>query len=528
MKARTFIVGLLTVAVVGWASHLQAVEFVFRSSEASPSAAADSFDPVVALIEARIANGEFLEALLLIHQAIEGPGGGRSEELLTRAHLLLQERLDDAQLAEATFMFQGTPIGQDALLQQALRAAGSGEIGTARTLTERLLQGNVPFPYRQEANTLWERLAGEDRLQRAVGVLLPLSGRYANFGELVRRGMDLALELSESVGNKPVRFLYRDTAADELLSERAVEELAEGERVLAVAGPLTGTAAQAAANQAQKMRIPLVSLSQKDGVPEIGDYVFRDSLTSRQQVLALVRYAMEERQLTSFAILHPENRMGLEMADIFTREVESRGGRIASRQGYGENLTDFRRQIKLLKRENPDAPDPEPTKTNGAAAPVKPLPFEALFLPDYADRVGLIAPQLAFYGIENIPLFGINGWNSPDLILLAGRYVEGAVFVDGFYRQSQRPAVQEFVNRYFQKYGEEPTILEAQGFDAAGILLSVLAGGEIRTREEMRAALSMVRDYPGITGATTFNREGEAEKNLFLLRVLDGNIEEID
>lgn len=370
--------------------------------------------------------------------------------------------------------------------------------------------------------------AGENGLQRAVGVLLPLSGRYATFGELVRRGMELALETHRQSGNRAVRFLYRDTGADPALSALAVLELAEGERVMAIAGPLTAAAAPAAATQAQQLGVPLLALSQKEGLPETGDHVFRDSLTSRQQVRALVRYAMEDLQLTAFAVLSPENRLGREMAELFAGEVARRGGRIAARQSYAENATDFRRQVKLLKGENPQSPEPAPPRAGEAVPPPKPLPFEALFIPDHADRIGLIAPQLAFYGIEHLPLLGINGWNSPDLIRLAGRSVEGAVFVDGFFRHSPSPSVQEFVDRYLEKYGEEPSILEAQGYDAAGMLLSLLARPGVRTREDLRLALSRVRNYPGVTGATSFTPQGDAEKVLFLLQVQNGNIVQIN
>jgi branched-chain amino acid transport system substrate-binding protein len=304
-----------------------------------------------------------------------------------------------------------------------------------------------------------------------------------------------------------------------LLSAQAVIELAESERVMAIAGPLTGANAQAAATQAQQLGIPLLALSQKEGLPETGDYIFRDSLTSRQQVTALVRYALEEQQLTTFAILSPENRQGQEMAELFTREVAARGGRIVARQSYAESATDFRRQIKLLKGENPQAPEP---------VSAKPLPFEALFIPDYADRIGLIAPQLAYYGIEKLPLLGISGWNSPDLIRLAGRSVEGAVFVDGFYRYSPYPFVQEFVDRYFEKYGEEPSILGAQGYDAAGILLTLLDRPGIRTREDLRLALAHLQNYVGVTGATSFSPQGDSEKVLFLLQVQNGVILQIN
>ncbi len=264
----------------------------------------------------------------------------------------------------------------------------------------------------------------------------------------------------------------------------------------------------------------MLTLSQRDGLPETGPYVFRNSLTNHQQVQALVRYAIGERGLRTFGVLHPENKLGYEFADLFSREVESFGGRVVSRQGYAEKATDFRRQVKLLKGENPDAAEKETAK--------RAAPFEALFIPDYADQVGLIAPQLAFYGIEKLPLLGINGWNSPDLLRVAGRYVEGAVFADGFFRASPYPVVQEFVALYTAKYGEEPSILEAQGFDAAGILLALLDRPEVRSREDLLQALTQLRNYPGVTGSTSFNAQGECEKVLFLLQVRNGQFEQIN
>jgi ABC-type branched-subunit amino acid transport system substrate-binding protein len=201
---------------------------------------------------------------------------------------------------------------------------------------------------------------------------------------------------------------------------------------------------------------------------------------------------------------------------------------VVARQKYLEKATDFRRQIKLLKGEDPNAPEKKPATRNGQPAVEPALPFDALFIPDYAERVGLIVPQLPFYGLRGLPLLGINGWNSPELLSLAGAYVEGAVFVDGFFRHSDYSFVKDFVNRCFEKFGEEPTILEAQGYDAAGILLSLAGRADIRTREDLRRVLGSLRDYPGVTGATSFDMDGDARKVLFLLQVRDGQIVQIN
>ena len=388
----------------------------------------------------------------------------------------------------------------------------------------------IPGDYRQPAILLYTELTGQDWLQRSVGVVLPLTGKYAAYGEFVRRGMELALDGAPN--ETGVRFLFADGAADETKSREAVRSLLRDEKVVAVTGAITGSAAVAVAEQAQREHVPLLTLSQRDGLPEIGPYVFRNSLTARQQAETLARYAVLDQGLTSFGVLYPENRLGRNMAELFTEEIEKLEGEVIALESYEDSANDFGRQIKVLRGENPYAVEKHLSDDELLAdlfvPDTPPVDFEALFIPDYADRIAVIAPQLAYYGIENIPLLGINGWNSPELLSTVSRFVEGAVFVDGFFAYSPYPFVKEFVDRYYEKYGEVPTFLQAQGYDIAGILLSALSDPNIRTRDDLRLALSQLQTFPGVTGATTFNLIGEANKALYLLQVRNGNIEQLN
>lgn len=480
---------------------------------------------------------QHLQSLIFFDQALsftEEP-----DLLLADVHLLLQERFSESQLDEAAFMFHDRPIGLDARLQRARLALAHKDDALAGRQLQIILDSPVPFPYRKDAAALMDRFSPGSWLQQgAIGVLLPLSGRYSAFGELVKRSMDLALELHNAT-QAPVRFLYRDTKGEAETARRMTASLANEERVIAVAGPLTGTAAIAAADQAQKDKTPLLSLSQRTNLPAIGDHIFRNSLTSRIQVRALARHAIEERGLTSFGVMYPENRLGREMAELFAEEVLKLGGLVTDEQSYAEDATDFRHQIKLFMGEDPDArkevafqPLSEEEVLEDLFLPdlpeYPPVSFDALFIPDYADRIGLIAPQLAFYGIEKFPLLGINGWNSPDLVRLAGKFVRDAVFVDGFFPGSDYPFVREFVDLYLERYGEEPSILEAQAFDIANILIDLTTRPDIRSREMLRLALAQLRNYPGVTGATSFDFTGEADKILFLLQVQKGRIVQLN
>ncbi len=477
-----------------------------------------------------------LRALYFYQQAL--PGTDDKQALLTRTHYILEEKADPELLSEASFLFSNSPIGQDARLQLARAALSERDQETALLYLGQILSSQISFPWRNEAAQLMDRFSQGSWLQQdAIGVLLPLTGRYAAFGSLVKRGIDMALKLHNS--DKPaLRIIYRDTEGDPTTAREATAALANEERVMAILGPLTGAAAIAASASAQQNETPLLALSQRASIPEVGSYIFRNSLTARLQARALARYAILQKGFHSFGVLAPDNRLGREMAELFSEEVLKLGGLVIDEQNYPEDANDFRSQILHLmgksdKREKTDyRQKSEDDILDDLFVPDHPeypaTTFDALFLPDYADRIGLIAPQLAFYGVQDLPLLGINGWNSPDLLRLAGRYVEGAVFVDGFFLDSPYPFVKEFISTYVETYGDEPSILEAQAFDSANILFSQLDTLKTPDRSSLRNAIADLKNYPGVTGATSFDFTGDADKVLFQLKVKDGGIIQIN
>lgn len=474
----------------------------------------------------------FLHALYFYWQAL--PGSKNPEGLLESAHRILTDPSAAEHLAEAAFLFRDTSIGQDALLQLARRQLATNQQPKAIDSLQQILASQIVFPWRSEAATLLDRFSPGSWLQTdVVGALLPLTGTYQTFGKLVQRGIEMALTLHNA--EKPaLRVIYRDTAAEPANARLAATSLINEERVMAILGPLTSAAALAAAAEAERQETPILTLSQRSNMADIGPFVFRNSLTAQLQVRELARYAITRQGFSSFGILAPENSLGRAMAELFSDEVLKLGGLVTFEQEYPEDATDFREQILPLMGKSPRRqrenyqPRTEAEKLDDLFVPDEPdypsTTFDALFIPDYAERIGQIAPQLAFYGIDDLPLLGISGWNSPELLRLAGRYVEGAVFVDGFFLESSQPVVQEFIRLYRETYTEDPTILEAQAFDAANILFSLLDRKDLNSREALRQALARLKNYPGVTGNTSFDFTGEADKNLFLLKVQKGRI----
>jgi len=427
-----------------------------------------------------------------------------------------------------------------------------------------------------EAGKLLKKIMDRHRVQpQTIGVLLPLTGEYREYGRRALEGIQLGAGIFEEAkgkdadaGSGPV-LVIRDTAGDPDRAVTQLEDLVFNEHVVAVIGPMVAKETYSAAVKAQELEVPIITLSIRKDITKVGSFVFRNFLTLTAQARALVSHSMDNLGVKRFAILYPNDWYGVEFANAFWDEVERRKGEVRAAESYEPDEKNFASPIKKLvgryylearwdytkeknriKREHKN-----PLKRKRALEKlVKKIPpivdFEALFVPDYVDKVVMIAPALAFedivlftestWHIERIKkslgrtkldmvyLLGGNGWNNPKVIQWAERYVQGAMFCDGFFLQSSRPATKLFVGKFKANFDRDPSMVEAEAYDTARILKDIIEKKRPQNRRALRENLLQVKHFEGATGDTTFGADGEAEKNIFLLTIKKEEILEVE
>ncbi len=445
------------------------------------------------------------------------------------------------------------------------------------------ITGDEPLPTLREVAD--RPLPSTDDAEGVVGVVLPLSGRFARFGEESLNGILLAAgifdatlnrsedELADAGGmvggmqagsvpaaipgeaefrGRGIRLVVRDSGGRTGRAAEAVRDLASDRDVAAILGPLRAAEAEAAAAVAERAEIPLLTLTTHEEVARERDYVFRVRTTPSEEVAGLVEYAMEDLGATRFAILYPLDSYGRGLRSLFWNAVEARGGAVVGVAGYSPDATDFAEPIRRLagyvllsdeenetietrqqtlrraKRLPPDEAVVLREEARGLTGPHgQPLPpivdFDALFIPDSHEKIVLIAPQLAFHEVTGARLLGPNGWNHPDLVRIARRHVEGAVFTAAFHGGSKFSFVEEFAWRYEETFGTRPDHFAAQAFDAANLVMIQLAQG-LRSRAAVREGLLSTQGYPGVAGVTSMRRDGNSRKRPYLLAVRRGRV----
>lgn len=355
-----------------------------------------------------------------------------------------------------------------------------------------------------------------------LAALLPQSGQLAFFGDRALKGIQLAVHtynLQEP--DNRVELLLQDTEGSPEKAVAALKELSS-KGIVAAIGPLLTKEAEALVPFLESLKVPVITpAASGEGLGMISPWLFRNALTNASQATAAARFALG-LNLKKFVIIHPDDAYGRDLARLFTNDLEQKAEVLAT-IAYPPDVRDFglyiRKIIEIdLRSQRIIIPDDELERKKLFKEYIP--SFDALYLPGHAEKIGLLIPQLAFYNITGIAMIGSNNWHTPDLIARAERHADGAVFIDGFFPESEDPAIQPVMDAYRSAYQEEPDILAAQAYDAAMMVLSLLK--DCKDPQAIRDGLLALTDYPGVSGTITFPGNGEAQKKLFIIQIRNG------
>lgn len=317
-----------------------------------------------------------------------------------------------------------------------------------------------------------------------VGAILPLSGRGREVGETVLQGLLLASSVEE--GAHP-RLVYRDDAGDPERALEALEDLVSVHRVIAVIGPVSAASAQAVAERADGLDVPVLALSPDPSLTQRADTVFRCLPEPREEAEALLQRA-QRAGARRFALLHPDGPFGQAMLQAFQTAVRSVRGELYP-VAYPPSTTNFVREAEQVARLAPDA----------------------VILADAPGRVTLMAPALAAAGLWSLPrgerppegravtyLVPSAGFD-PSLARTARRYLQGALFAVPF--DAQAPSA--FTEAYRERYQSEPNLFAAAAYDAFRLIEAGIEAGA-DTRAELARELTQVHVPDSATSVGAF------------------------
>jgi ABC-type branched-subunit amino acid transport system substrate-binding protein len=480
---------------------------------------------------------------------------------LARAATALGPRVPAARLwlrSAERALARGDRDGALAALEEARRAPLAGGDATALSQLVRRLAGDRGAEDLLGLAAAPETPLDTTRARGVIGIALPLTGELAAFGEESLQGALIGAGFFGAPGTPApgLALDVRDTRGSAEGARAALEAFAADPDVLAVVGPLAGEEAEAAAAVAEENELALMSLSRLEEVAAGRPHVFPLALAARVEAELVAEYATATLGLRRFALLYPADDYGHAVRAAFWDAVVARGGEVVAVARYAPDAQDFSTPIRRLvgydllpqgtlaavkerdamrKRARRLRPKEAAELRLAAESLLAPdgsaLPpyvdFEALFIPDSADNVGLIAPHLAFQNVLGVRLLGTSGWHDRSLLSLAGRHVDGAVFPSGFFAGSTQPQLAAFQSAHQRAFAKTPGYLAAQAYDAMQLLARALLAGADE-RGEVAKRLRAGTLHAGASGVIAIDRRGHVTKRPHLVGVERGAFMSVD
>ncbi|MCP3875865.1 MAG: penicillin-binding protein activator [Desulfobacteraceae bacterium] len=527
------------------------IESIQKAKEEQPKISL--YDILLAEAEKFSSQENYQDSLFVYNQAISQAKEDQYPDLILRIESVLSKT--PTKTIQEFIEIRNVEIPKPLLLYWlGLNLALENNTIESKEILETFLSQYPDHPYSSDVVELITAIKKSFFNRDTIGCLLPLTGKYAIFGQRALSGIQLAIQKLSKKYSKEFKIIIKDTQADPQKAMEGVRQL-HLENVIGIIGPLL-TVKQAGI-EAQKLQIPMIALTQKNDFPLQDEYLFSNFITPEMQVRTLGTYLFSELGIKKVAILYPNEKYGKKFMELFWDIVDEFDGEIVGVEPYDGKKTDFSEPIQKLTGQFfpiPDILKPEPIEPeindlligdanfdlveanidDSAVEEIKEeeeekiqIDFEALFIPDSPSTINMILPQLAFNDAKGMYLVGTNLWHHKSLLKDAKGYNKNVIITDGFFHNSQKFPTAQFTKDYESLFGNIPKFLEAISYDTASILFLTAMDETIDSRKMLKDALQSQRIFEGVTGNTIFDTNGSAHRELFLMTIKKGKFIEI-
>jgi len=350
----------------------------------------------------------------------------------------------------------------------------------------------------------------------SVGILGPLSGTEAKYGQAVRNGATLYIDqynASGGLNGRMINYEIYDEEGDVTKAVTGYNALMD-KGVTAIIGSVTSNPTMAVVPDAFADNMPMITASATAAAVtydadtgKLFSNMFRSCFIDPFQGEKMADFAKDILDASSVAVifnLGSDYSIGLK--DAFIAKAEVLGMEVIALEAFPAGAVDFQSQLTNIAARNPDV----------------------LFVPDYYTTIALISEQARNAGVTAI-LLGADGWDTVLSAMSNPAPVEGSFYCSGYSEEDTSPAIQKFLADYKEKYNEVPNMFAAQGYDAAMILVAALekaeaTGDETGSLAYRQTVISAMKatNMQCITGHVTYDEFNNPIKDAVIIHIDGG------
>lgn len=332
---------------------------------------------------------------------------------------------------------------------------------------------------------------------------MPLTGPVAEPGNNCLNGVILAYEEIQDSIRKNIKLIVEDSKSEPTVGVNAFNKLINADNVKIVIGDIMSSVMLAIAPIAELSKV--VVLSPGASNPKLstaGEYIFRNIASDDYDGNVMAHYIYNNLRFNNVAVIYVNNDYGLGVANVFSKEFTALGGEIVLKDNYSQGQRNFRTLAVRIKNSSADC----------------------IYIIGNPQENGYLVKQLYEIGNKK-PIVGNLSFENQEFINIAKGAFNNIKFSAPYFDlNSNDTTVVSFINRYKMKYKREPDVAAALGYDAFNIILEALQNDKYKT-ESLKKALYKIKNYNGVTGKTSFDKNGDAKKSIFIKTInYDGAI----
>lgn len=321
-----------------------------------------------------------------------------------------------------------------------------------------------------------------------IGVISPLTGQYAEFGENFVQGVNLAVEeYIQSTGNN-VEVFIEDDSFEATKGLSAYKKLVELDDVDAL---VVGTAPtiNAIYDDSKSQDIPVITYGAQS-IEELNDNVFHIFPSSVPVLSALADYLNEANKTLDVAAIVTNDATTEKFFEVFKDSLD---GEIFVEQ-INPETSDVRSHVTKILAEEPDY----------------------IFMSNFVDVGVQVVKEISKTESQDRPIF-IFDLTFNESFSEYERLLGDLSFIDGSILTTKKEIdTKDFTDKFFVKYETQPGPLADYGYDSSLLLLST-HDGDKRTWIENISGISI----EGATGLVSFDEVGRREP-VFQITALKG------
>ncbi|MBY0120425.1 ABC transporter substrate-binding protein [Bacillus sp. S/N-304-OC-R1] len=342
---------------------------------------------------------------------------------------------------------------------------------------------------------------GGGTVNAKIGVISYITGPGAAYGEAITNGFKLAQKEINEKGDVNINLVIEDSAGKQEQALSAAQKLMSDDNIVALLGPTLSTEMNVVGPEADLNGIPIIGTSTTaEGIPQIGEYVFRNSIPEALAIPASINKAVEKYDVKKVAILYGNDDVFTKSGfDTMEKVAKDMGLEILAIETFQKGQADYNAQLTKIKGLNPDL-----------------ILCSALY-----NEGAVIMDQARKMGID-VPFVGGNGFNSPQVIEIAGKAANGLIVATPWFGEKDDPKVQDFNKKYEAEYKKKPDQFAAQAYDALYIVAEALKNAGEADRDKLKDALLEIKDLEGILGKFSFDKDGDVVMEPTVLIIDEG------